>query len=152
MTGIFHTITIYKLTIHNSVGNIRHHRHTCHYIGGQLELVDSLWPNNAIVPYRYVSTLAQVVAYSWQHETITWTNVDLSLVRSIDIHLRVISQEIPQPLITKICLKTSSKFNSILPGVNDSTHCLFIIPYGIIEQCWVSSSPKISQTVWKLQV
>ena len=42
---------------------------------------------------------------AWQHQTITWTSVDLSSVRSNDINLRVISLEIPQPPVTKITLK-----------------------------------------------
>ena len=40
------------------------------------------------------------------HQAITWTNVDLSSVWSIDIHMRAISQEIPQPLVTKSSLKS----------------------------------------------
>ena len=36
---------------------------------------------------------------------ITWTNVDWSSVKSSDIHIRAISQEMPQPSITKIHLK-----------------------------------------------
>ena len=44
---------------------------------------------------RTGSVLAQVMACSRRHQTITWTNVDLSSVRSSDNHLRAISQEIP---------------------------------------------------------
>ena len=40
-----------------------------------------------------------------RHQAITWTNVDLLSVRSTDIHLSAISQEIVQPSITKISLK-----------------------------------------------
>ena len=39
------------------------------------------------------------------HQAITWTNVDWSSVKSSDIHIRAISQEMPQPSVTKICLK-----------------------------------------------
>ena len=35
----------------------------------------------------------------------TWTNVDLSFVRSSDIHLTLIAQKIHQPSITKISMK-----------------------------------------------
>ena len=42
---------------------------------------------------------------AWQRQAITWTNVDLSPVRSSDIHLRASSQEIPQPSITEIIWK-----------------------------------------------
>ena len=45
-----------------------------------------------------------------------------------DIHIRTISQEMPQPSITKICLKiTCLKFHSNFPGANElmcqCTHC-----------------------------
>ena len=39
------------------------------------------------------------------HQAITWTNVDLSPMRSRINHLRAISQELLQPSITKIILK-----------------------------------------------
>ena len=42
---------------------------------------------------------------AWQHQAITWTNVDLLSVRSNDNHLRAISQVIPEPLIMKTSLK-----------------------------------------------
>ena len=45
----------------------------------------------------------------------TWTNAALSLVRSSDIHLQTISQDLPRPPITKI---TYLKFHSNLPGAN----------------------------------
>ena len=44
---------------------------------------------------------------AWWHQAIIWTNVDWSSVKSSDIHIRAISQEMPQPSITKICLKIS---------------------------------------------
>ena len=51
---------------------------------------------------------------------ITWTNVELSSVKSMDIQLRAISQKIPQPSINKISLKsTYRKFDSNLPGANE---------------------------------
>ena len=47
----------------------------------------------------------------------TWINVDWSSInKSSDIHIRAISQEMPQPAITKICLKiTYLKFHSKFP-------------------------------------
>ena len=54
--------------------------------------------------------------------SITWTNVALSSVRSIDIHLMVILQKIPQPPIIKINLKiTFLKFLSNISGANEFT-------------------------------
>ena len=42
--------------------------------------------------------------------------------QSSDIHIRAISQEMPQPSITKICLKiTCLKFHSNFPGANELT-------------------------------
>ena len=43
----------------------------------------------------------------WDLVNITWTNVDLSSVRSSDILLRAISQKISQPSITVIGLKST---------------------------------------------
>ena len=52
-----------------------------------------------------------------QHQAITWASIDLSSGWPSKIHLRVISQEIPQVPITKIILKIScQKFHSSLPG------------------------------------
>ena len=42
---------------------------------------------------------------AWWHQAITWTKADLSFVSTSDIHLRVISQEIPLPSIAKISLE-----------------------------------------------
>ena len=84
--------------------------------------VNSLWPSGTIWRQGFESTLAQVMACCLWHQAITWTNVDLSSVRSSDIHLRVVSQKIPQPSVTKISLKTAYlKFHSNHPGVNELT-------------------------------
>ena len=40
-----------------------------------------------------------------QHQAITWTNVELSSVRSSDIHLKAISKELPLSSITEISFK-----------------------------------------------
>ena len=43
-------------------------------------------------------------------------------MKSSDIHIRAISQEMPQPSITRICLKRTYmylKFNSNIPGANE---------------------------------
>ena len=50
----------------------------------------------------------------------TWTNVDWSSVKSSDIHIRAISQEMPQPSIPKISFKiTYLKFYSNFPGASE---------------------------------
>ena len=49
-----------------------------------------------------------------------WTIVDLSTLRSSDVHLRAISFEISQPWVTKISLKIISlRFYRKLPGANE---------------------------------
>ena len=53
----------------------------------------SLCPSDTIPWHRSWSTLTQVMV--WCQQIITWTIVDLSSVRSSDINLWVISQEIP---------------------------------------------------------
>ena len=84
-----------------------------------LLLFNTLWPSDAIWQQRSWSTLAQVMACCL-HQAITWTNVDLSSVRSSGIHLRAISLEIPQPPFIKVSLKiTYLKLNWNLPGTNE---------------------------------
>ena len=57
---------------------------------------------------------------AWQHQAITRTNVDWSSVKSSDIHIRAISQEMHRPPITKICFKIIClKFHSNFPGDNE---------------------------------
>ena len=59
----------------------------------------------------------------WRHQAITWTNVDLSSVKSSDIHIKEISQEAPQPPINKNSLKIDYlKFYSNVSGNNELTH------------------------------
>ena len=59
---------------------------------------------------------------AWRHQAITWTNVDLSSIRSSDIHLRSILWKVSQPSIIEISLKiTYLKFHSNFPGVNELT-------------------------------
>ena len=63
-------------------------------------------------------------------QAITWTNVDLSSVRYCIIHLRAISQMIPQPSIMKISLTmTYLKFHLNLPGVNE---LIWYLPWVVV--------------------
>ena len=81
--------------------------------------VNSLWPSEAIWWHRSRPTLAKIMVCC---TAITRTNVDLSSVKSSDNHLWAISQDIPQPSITKIILKiTYLKFHSNFPGANEWT-------------------------------
>ena len=99
-------------------------------------MINSLWPSDAIWWHRSGSTLVQVMAWCRTAQAITWTNVDLSSVRSICIHLRAISQEIPQLSITKISLKITyiyAKYSTNLWGVNE-------IILGPLSLCRTSTS------------
>ena len=52
---------------------------------------------------------------AWRHQAINWTNVGWSSVKSSDIHVRAISQEMPQPSITKTHLKIIYKISFKFP-------------------------------------
>ena len=59
---------------------------------------------------------------AWQHQAITWTNVDSSSVRSLSIHLRALSLDDVKIPINKTRLKiTFLKSHSDLPGANELT-------------------------------
>ena len=60
---------------------------------------------------------------SWRHQAITWTNADLSSVRSIGIYLGAIWQDIARPSVTETSLKvTYLKFCSNIQGANELIH------------------------------
>ena len=64
----------------------------------------------------------------WRHQAITWTNVDLSSLRSSIVHLRAISLEISQPSVTKISLEIIfPRFYWNLPEANELKCCLSIL-------------------------
>ena len=113
--------------------------------------VNSLWHSDTIWRHQSWSTLAQIMAWC-RHQAITWTNVDLSSVRSSGIHLSAILQEMPQPSVTKISLKfTYLKLCSNLPGANELTEvglswdwrwwwkCVILID-GLAQDCSISSA------------
>ena len=83
-------------------------------------MCNTLWLSDAIWRQRAGSTPAKVMVW---HQAITWTNVDLSLVRSNDIHLKAISQQDTsyinhQDYLESYLFKSYSNF----PGVNDLSH------------------------------
>ena len=51
----------------------------------------------------------------------TWNNVDFLLVKFCGIYLKAISQEIPQPSITKLSLKIAYLISLTSPGANELT-------------------------------
>ena len=78
---------------------------------------DSLGPSDAIWPQRCGSTLAQVMACCLTAPSHYMNQCWLIIS---GIHLRTISQEIPQPSITRISLKiVYLQFLSNLPGANE---------------------------------
>ena len=91
---------------------------TCILNGPSISYWCGSYPRAAYsAPMRQLSWLV-----AWRHQAITWTNVDLPLVRSCGVHVRTISQEIRilQPSITKISLKiTSLKFLFNLLGASE---------------------------------
>ena len=68
-------------------------------------IINSLWPSDATWRQRSGSTLAQVMACCLTAPSHYLNQCWLSSVRSSDIYLTAISQEISQPSITKISLK-----------------------------------------------
>ena len=85
-----------------------------------------------------------------RHQAITLTNVDIS-VKSNDIHIRAISQEMPQPSIIKIRLKiTYLKFHPNFPRANELI-ALTRIKYarGIQpESCWFCKTRNRTRETW----
>ena len=64
--------------------------------------------------------MATEIWVNWRHQANTWTSADFSSVWSTDIYLRITSQQIPQPPITKISLKFKYfKFTRNLPGADE---------------------------------
>ena len=76
------------------------------------DLVNALWPGDTIWRQRYESTLVQVWLVVWQHQAITWTNIDQWPARSFVIY--------PGTQGTSPCYEFESlKLQMRLPGVNE---------------------------------
>ena len=80
--------------------------------------VNSLLPSDAIWWHIWGSILASGNGLSpgGTNTFITWTNIEFSSVRSSDIHLRAISQEIP---VINHWNKLENDFPSNFPGANE---------------------------------
>ena len=77
---------------------------------------------------------------AWRHQAITWTNVDWSSAKTSDIHIRAMSQQMPQSSITKIRLKvTYPKFHSNFPGASELTRCRLVTTHGVndLDHYWI---------------
>ena len=82
--------------------------------------VNSMGPSDAIWQQKSGSTLAQVMACCLTAPSHYLNQCWLIISEVSDIHIRAISQEMPQPSITKICFKiTCLKFYSNFPGANE---------------------------------
>ena len=82
--------------------------------------INSFWLSDTIWRQRSGSTLAQVIprCLTAPSHYLNQCWLVISEVQ-LDIHIGAISQEMPQPSITKICLKiTYLKFHSNFPGAN----------------------------------
>ena len=83
-----------------------------------LFFIKSLWPGDTL--WVHIGSGNGLFPDSTKPSAEQMFSIDLSSVRSNDIHIWAVSHEIPQPLITKISLKiTYVKFHSYLPGAND---------------------------------
>ena len=93
----------------------------CHTMETEIccfRVIDSLWPSIAIWWHR--TWLTWLVA--WRHQPITWTDVDLSSVRSSGSHLRAILQQIPQPSINRISM-TITYLNFVQISHGSKSYC-----------------------------
>ena len=111
--------------------------------------INSLGPSDAIWRCRSGSTLAQVMACCLWHQAITWTNVVLSSVRSIDIHMRTTWPWTPQPSITNITLKITSKFSFKSSSVQWVKLAMF--SYGDWYYAWKIVHIIFISNAWKVQ-
>ena len=69
-------------------------------------------------PVTYCMVAWIWVNIGWWHQAITWTNVDLSSVKSSDIHPKAIALKIHQSSVIKINFKIQ-KYHSSLPGASE---------------------------------
>ena len=84
---------------------------------------NTLWPRHAIWRHRSGPTLAQVMACCLMAPSHYLTQCWLIINKSSDHQLKAISQEIPQPSITKVSLKiTYITIHANLPGANELNH------------------------------
>ena len=87
-----------------------------------LQWVNSLWHSDAIWRQRSGSTLTQVMACCLTAPSHYLNQCWLIVMKSNDIHIKAISQEMLEPSITKICLKIKYlKFYENFPGANELT-------------------------------
>ena len=99
---------------------VRYAKFLAHISQEPMSSTHSLWAGDDIWRQRSGSTLAQVMACCLTAPCHYLNNVDWSSVKSSDIRIRAISQQMPQPSITKICLKiTCLKFHSNFPRPNE---------------------------------
>ena len=132
---------------------IRRRFHLCARSSNVLGILNPLWPSDAIWRQwlRSGSTMAQVMAcgpsnagrLGARHQAITWTNVDWSSVKSSDIHVRAISQQMPQPSIIICIIKSEASilFENYISKI--SFKFLVTPPF----KCFCPPGPKIARRV-----
>ena len=84
----------------------------------------SSWHSDTIWHHVYCSRLVQVYyLVAWWHQSITWTNVVFSLVRSADVHLKAISPDSKALNHSNQLENCLNKFHSTRARARDLTHC-----------------------------
>ena len=75
-----------------------------------------------MTPYRDMELSQPRLGYwlvAWRHQAITWTNVNLSSVKSLGIHVKALSLDDVKIPINKMRLKIAVlKWHLGLPGAN----------------------------------
>ena len=89
--------------------------------------VNSLWPSDARCHCKAWLTLVQAMACCHRQQAIAWTNVDKSSMRSCDIHLRTISQEMPKLIIFDMSLEITNLWLQHLAGASELKSHHFLI-------------------------
>ena len=98
----FHTETSWEFQLNNKVKSMDE-RVIIMWMWSSENLSFSLTHCGLVKPYGDINLCQHWLKQwlvAWQHQAITWTNVDLSSLRTSGIHLRAILQEIHQPSVT----------------------------------------------------
>ena len=110
-----------------------------HGIHWPMKYFNSLLPSDSIWRHKSGSIMVQVMVW---RQAITWTNIDLSLVRFSGIHLRAISQQMRKLWFYKMRFGNCTlNITTILPGFS-----------GLISTFGVLKPRSGVESFWKLTV
>ena len=111
--------------------------------------INSFWPSDTIWRHRSWSTLAQVMACCLTAPS-HYLNQCWLIVKSSDIHIRAISQEMSQLSVTTTRLKiTYIKFHSNFPGTNEIIYRLTCNAHIINCTVVMETNPQLSRDLYK---